>query len=57
MPDCDVLDVLVLAADVTHCGFETAWEANLSGLELDPRIFELVTSFVVLICMSIIFFA
>lgn len=57
MPDCDVLDVLVLAADVAYCGFETAWEANFSRLELDPRVFELVTSFVVLICMSIIFFA
>ena len=57
MPDCDVLDVLVLAADVAHCGFETAWKTNLSCLELHPRIFELVASFVVLICMSIVFFA
>jgi hypothetical protein len=48
MPHCNVLDILVLAANVTNCGLEPAWETILGCFELNPGIFELITALVIL---------
>ncbi len=52
MPDCDMFDVLVFAADVADCCFQAAREAIFRRFELNPCVLELVTAFVVLICVS-----
>jgi hypothetical protein len=41
MPYCNMLEVFVLAANVTDGCFQTSWETGLVGFEFDPAIVEL----------------
>jgi hypothetical protein len=51
MPNCDVLDVTMLAADIVYRRFQTSWEAILVCFELYPAIVKLVTT-IGLLCVS-----
>lgn len=52
MPDRNMLDVVVLAAYIANCRLQTARKPVLSCFELNPCILELVTTFVILQCVS-----
>jgi hypothetical protein len=41
MPYCNVLDILVFAANIANGCFQTSWETGLVCFELYPTIVEL----------------